>query len=116
MVAENFYKGADVAREYEYWNAACVLIVHTAIALADAIATKTGGVKSRGEDHHEAIALLEELLAPNDERKKALQQLRRIIDHKNAVSYGGNIYTRSDTDQLWRQLNRFRQWAQNVLS
>lgn len=114
-VAESFYRGAELAREFEYWNASGVLIVHAAIALADAIAIKLAGVKSRGEDHHETIALLEEVVAPGEEKKKALQQLRRIIDHKNAVSYRGEIYDRTDIEQLWKLVGRFREWAMDLL-
>jgi len=50
-VAENFYNGADVATQYEYWNASGVLIVHSAIAYADALTIKYGGVKSKGENY-----------------------------------------------------------------
>ena len=32
-VGENFAKVADVATEFEYWNAAGVLLIHAAIAL-----------------------------------------------------------------------------------
>ncbi|MCG2726610.1 MAG: hypothetical protein L6420_10275 [Elusimicrobia bacterium] len=49
-VAENFYHGAETAKEFEYWNAAGVLIIHAAIAYADAITIKFGGVKNKGED------------------------------------------------------------------
>jgi hypothetical protein len=114
-VAESFYRGAELAREFEYWNASGVLIVHAAIAPADAIAIRLAGVKSRGEDHHETIALLEEVVAPGEEKKKALQHLRRIIDHKNAVSYSGEIYARTDIELLWKQVERFREWAMDVL-
>ena len=114
-VAESFYHGAEMARDFEYWNASGVLIVHAAIALADAIAIKLAGVKSRDEDHHETIALLEEVVAAGEEKKKALQHLRRIIDHKNAVSYSGEIYDRTDIEQLWKQVARFREWAMDLL-
>ena len=114
-VAEGFYRGAELAREFEYWNASGVLIVHAAIALADAIAIKLAGVKSRGEDHHETIALLEEVVAPGEEKKKALVHLRRIIDHKNTVSYSGELYEKKDIEQLWKQVARFREWAIDLL-
>jgi len=114
-VAQNFYDGADLAREFQYWNAAGVLIVHAAIALADAIAIKMGGVKSRGSDHQDTVALLEELIVTNKENQRALHQLRRIIDHKNAVSYSGEVYERADIEQLWKLVTRFRDWARDVL-
>jgi len=114
-VADNFFLGAEVAREYEYWNAAGVLIIHAAIALADAICIKFGGVKSRGENHYETISLLEEFIAPGEQKAKALNHFRKIIDHKNLVSYSGEIYERKDVAQLWKWLERFRSWAFDVL-
>jgi hypothetical protein len=114
-VAENFYKGAELAREFEYWNAAGVLAVHAAIALADAVAIKLGGVKSQGEDHQDSAALLEELIAPGPQKQTALNQLRRIIDHKTAVSYGGELYDQKDVEQLWKLLIRFRSWGTEIL-
>jgi hypothetical protein len=114
-VAENFFKAAEQAREFEYWNAAGLLIVHAAIAFADAICVKLGGVKSRGEDHHEAIGLLDELTAASQEQKQALSQFRRIVDHKTSVSYAGDVYGRKDVELLWRLLVRFRDWAMRVV-
>jgi uncharacterized protein (UPF0333 family) len=114
-VAENFSKGAEVAREYEYWNAAGVLVIHAAIAYADAISIKVGSVKSQGEDHHDTIALLEDLVAASESKKKALNHLRTIIDHKTSVSYSGDVYTKSDVDRLWKHMERFQGWALEVL-
>jgi hypothetical protein len=113
-VAENFYSGADLAREFEYWNAAGVLIVHTAIALTDAITVRLGGVKSRGEDHHEAISILESLVASPD-TSEASKTLRKIIDHTTLVSYSGEIYHKPDIEKLWRWLTKHRSWALTVL-
>ena len=114
-VAENFFKAGELAREFEYWNAAGLLAVHAAIAFADAICVKLGGVKSRGEDHHEAIALLNELTAVSEAQKKALNQFRKIIDHKTSVSYAGDVYGRADVEVLWRLVVRFREWTRSVL-
>src|SRR5664280_2208829 len=91
-VAENFYEGAKVAADYEYWNAAGVLIVHSAIAYGDAVTIKFGGVKSKGENHQALVNLLDSLIPDSSAKKKALLQLSKIIDHKNAVSYSGAIY------------------------
>lgn len=115
-VAKNFYEGAEVAKEYEYWNAAGVLVVHAAIAYADAVAIKLGGVKSRGENHQEAVNLIDELVAPSQEKNVALNQLRKIIDHKNIVSYSGELYGKKDVDQLWKLMSRFRSWVETILA
>ena len=114
-VAESFHNGAEVATEFGYWNAAGVLQIHAAIALADAIAIKLGGVRCRGENHHETAALLDELVASTDQKRRALNQLRTIIDHKNMVAYSGQIFTRHDVDKLAKLLERFRAWALSIL-
>jgi hypothetical protein len=114
-VARNFYEGAEVATEYEYWNAAGVLIVHAAIAYADAISIKVGGVKSRGEAHQETVDLLDELAAASQEKKSALVQLRKIIEQKNIVSYSGEVYYRKNVEYLWKLLKRFQSWVEDIL-
>ena len=114
-VAKNFFDGAVTSAEYEYWNAAGVLIVHSAIAYADAITIKYGGVKSKGDDHQDVVNLVDFMVANSEEKKKALSQLSKIITHKNLVSYSGNIYGKKDIDKLWKYLERFALWAEKLL-
>jgi hypothetical protein len=116
MVAESFFNGAEVAKEYEYWNATGVLIVHAAIAYSDAICIKYGGTKSQSEDHHQIVDLVKEMVAESKEKKSALNQLERIIEHKSSVSYSGNIYEKKDIDLLWKYVVRFKSWAEKLLS
>ena len=66
--ATNFNEGAKVANEFEYFNAAGVLIIHAAIALADAITIKLVSEKCSGENHYEVINLLEEIIPKNKQR------------------------------------------------
>src|SRR5581483_6547797 len=77
-VADNFYLGAELAKEFEYWNAAGVLIIHAAIAYTDAITIKVGGVKSQGEDHMAAVDLLREVVALDEAGKKASNHFARM--------------------------------------
>ncbi len=114
-VAENFLSGAELAGEYEYWNACGVLIVHAAIAYGDAVTIKYGGVKSRGEDHHNLVQLIDELINPSPEKKNALLHLSKIIDHKTAVSYSGDVYEEKDIRQMWKNFTRFRLWTDKLL-
>lgn len=114
-VAESFYKGAETAKEFEYWNAAGVLIVHAAIAYTDSLSIRRGGVKSKGEDHAAAIDLLRSIIKLDDPAKKALRQFERIIHEKNRVSYEGHIYIRKDIEVLWKSLERYRAWARSML-
>lgn len=114
-VAESFYGGAEAAKEFEYWNAAGVLIVHSAIAYADAVSIKFGGVKSQGQDHNQTITLLKEILSESIENRKAFRQLEKIIAHKNAVSYSGDVYESKDVEKLWKNFERFKNWAESLL-
>lgn len=104
-------QGAKLASGHDYFNATGVLIIHAAIAYADALTIRYIGAKSKGEDHHEVITLLEEIFPLNDERKKSLNHLTAIIEHKNAVSHSGDIYGKKDIEQLWKHFERFKAWA-----
>ena len=115
-VAEHFLEAARLAMEWEYWTAAGVLIVHSAIAYSDAVAIKMSGQKSAGENHEDAIVLLKGLIADGDQKTKAINQLSRIIEEKTRVSYMGEMYTPSQTRDLWRRLERFRTWAEEILA
>jgi hypothetical protein len=110
-VAENFAQAARLATEYEYWNAAGVLLVHAAIALTDALTVKVGGAKSVGEDHMEAANLLEDVLAVDAEGKKAIGHLLALIQEKNLVSYSGEVYRRQDIRPMTRHLERYQVWT-----
>jgi hypothetical protein len=114
-VAVNFYEGADVAYEFQYYNAAGVLIVHSAIAYSDAITIKLQGVKSRGEDHHELVSLLETMTGNLPENRSALSKLHKIIEHKNKVSYSGDIYAKKDIDSMRKLINRYKSWAEKQI-
>ena len=74
-VAEHFYDAANDSLELEYWTAAAVLIVHSAIAYADALCIKLAGQRSVGDSHEHTVTLLEENVAGGEEKGKALSQL-----------------------------------------
>jgi ADP-ribosylglycohydrolase len=113
--AQHFYEAAEIAMNYSYWTAAGVLIVHSAIAYADAISIKLSGQKSSGENHEDSIVLLDEVVADGDTKKNAINQLRRIIEEKTKVSYSGDLYRAILISELWKRLERFRKWAISIL-
>jgi len=114
-VAKNFHEGAKIASEYSYYNAAGVLIVHSAIAYSDSVSIKNGGVKIQGDNHYEIISLLDDLISHSADKKKALNQLKNIIDHKNKVSYSGDVYHKKDIDALWKHFERYKVWVDELL-
>jgi hypothetical protein len=115
-VADNFYNGAELAYEFQYYNAAGVLIVHAAIAYADAITIKRLGIKSRGDDHRELINLLQNTVGKESENKTALNKLAKIIEQKNLVSYSGDVYEKKDIEGLRKLIERFKTWAEKQIT
>ncbi|MGD8782280.1 MAG: hypothetical protein PVH88_25365 [Ignavibacteria bacterium] len=113
--AGHFYKAAKDSIELEYWTAAGVLIVHSAIAFTDTLCIKLGGVRSTADDHDDAINLLEKIIPDSEDKTKALNQLKRIIEEKTRVSYLGELYTAKKAGEMWKRLERFRKWAVDVL-
>lgn len=42
--------------------------------------------------------------------------LEKIIAHKTSVSYSGDVYGEKDIDNLWKNFERFKSWAEEQLS
>lgn len=114
-VSTNFEEAAKIAYDFDYYNAAGVLIVHAAIALGDAITIKFGGIKSRSENHLEILNLIRGIVRDEEKRNKALNQLETLISHKTAVSYSGDIYHKKDIDKMLKHYERFSSWAKSIL-
>ncbi len=101
--------------DLEYWTAAGVLIVHAAIAYADALCIKTSGIRSSGDDHEDAVMLLESAVSEEGGKSKSINHLRRIIEEKTKVSYLGELYSASQTREMWKHIKRFAKWAEEIL-
>ncbi|HRN26114.1 MAG: hypothetical protein IT276_10030 [Ignavibacteriaceae bacterium] len=115
-IAQSFFDAAIVSTEFNYYNAAGVLFVHSAIAYSDAITIKLSSAKSSGNNHMQIITFLDEILKESLEKSKALNHLRKIIDQKNLVSYSGDEYNKKDITQLQKYAERFQSWALNILN
>ena len=114
-VSEDFSSGCEPAYTFEYYNAAGVLIIHAAIALADAVTIKLSGKKCSGDSHYDIIVLLKAVTPPSTGKSKSLDQFKKLIDHKNKVSYYGDIYLKRDVDKLLKYFERFKTWADTLL-
>ncbi len=78
-VAQHFYEAARDSMELDYPTAAGVLIVHSAIAYADALYIMLSGQRSSGENHEEAVEILDTVAADDGDKRAAMNHLRRII-------------------------------------
>lgn len=115
-IAQSFFDAAIVSAEFNYYNAAGVLFVHSAIAYSDAITIKLSSSKCSGDNHFQIITFLNEIIKEGAEKSKALNQLRKIIDQKNFVSYSGDEYTKKDITALQKYSERFQTWALKILN
>jgi hypothetical protein len=115
-VADHFFVAARDSLDLGYWTAAGVLMVHSAIAYAHALCIQKAGEKSSGDNHEDAVTLLDEVIAGESEKANAIAQLRRIIEEKTKVSYLGNLYSAKQCEELWRKLSGFRKWAEDILN
>jgi hypothetical protein len=114
LLAKKFYEGAVLAIEHQNFNSGGVLLVHAAIALADSVTIRFSSTKAAGDNHYEVINLLREVVPENQETKSGLMHIEKIIDHKNAVSYQGKLYTVSDIEQLRKHYLRFAARADSL--
>ena len=64
-VAQSFKNAAGLAFEHEYFNAAGVLIIHSAIAFADSISINFSSLKIKGDSHYDVISLLNQVIPAN---------------------------------------------------
>ena len=114
-LAHQFMEAAALAMEYEYWNAAGILIAHSAIAFSDALTIKFGGVKSHSNNHGDAVPLITELLQLSNDDKKSLMNFQKIIGEKNRMSYCGEQYTEKTIEPFWKQLARYKSWVKSKM-
>jgi hypothetical protein len=76
---------ADEGDDLEYSSPSAALAVLAGIAASDAACCRTLGRRSRGQDHRQAIDLLEQV-EPGG--KDAANSLRRLLDLKDEAHYG----------------------------
>ena len=112
----HLYGASRDSMDFEYWTAAGVLIVHSAIAFADALCIQQSGQRSVSDDHDDTVPLLDSVIAPGSEKGKVMNNLRRIIEAKTQVSYSGELITPKETKEMWQQLERFRRRALTILN
>lgn len=113
-ISKDFANGCDSAYAFEYFNAAGVLVIHAAIALADSVTIKLAGKKCSGDSHYDIIELSRQVTPSSTNKNKALDQFKKLIDHKNQVSYHGDIYYKKDVDRLLKYFERFRSWVDSL--
>jgi hypothetical protein len=116
--AEKFLEVAEfitdeVEPNADFVSAAAALAVLAGISASDAATCKALGRRSRGESHHDAETLLEQISPGGDDAAKAL---RRLVNLKDQAHYGFYDVSKKDLAQLTRQATNVLAFAREVLS
>jgi hypothetical protein len=101
--------------EFRRYNAAALLGVHAAIALADALTIRQAGKRAADENHHDAIKLLKSLCSTGRVDGDGPKRLGDILARKSEVAYAER-YTSEDSETLKAvrlNVERFFSWVQN---
>jgi hypothetical protein len=114
--AEQFIEVATLIRDEpdpDWASAAAALAVLAGISASDAACCKALGERSRGQDHHDAEALLE-LIEPGG--RNAANAMRRLINLKDEAHYGFYHVTGQDLKSAFTQAGRLIRFAREVLA
>ena len=114
--ARRFLEVADLVAgegsDAEYSSAAAALAVLAGIAASDAACCKALGRRSRGQDHRQAVELVEQVEPGGEEAGKAL---RRLLTLKDAAHYGLFDVSGSDLKAVLRQAKVLVDFAAEVV-
>jgi hypothetical protein len=114
--AEQFMEVAGLIKDEpdpDWASAAAALAVLAGISASDAACCKALGQRSRGQDHHDAEALLE-LIEPGG--KNAANAMRRLINVKDEARYGFYNVAARDLRSAITQAQRLIRFAREVLA
>jgi hypothetical protein len=114
--AEQFMEVARLIKDEpdpDWASAAAALAVLAGISASDAACCKALGQRSRGQDHHDAEALLE-LIEPGG--KNAANAMRRLINLKDEAHYGFFNVAAQDLRSAITQGQRLIRFAREVVA
>jgi hypothetical protein len=97
----------------DWLSAAAALAILAGISASDAACCKALGRRSRGQDHHDAETLLEQV-HPNG--KAAATSMRRLISLKDEAHYGFFNIRTQDLKSAFTQANKLLRFASSVVT
>jgi hypothetical protein len=85
-----------------------------AIAYADALTIRYGGIKNTG-DHGKNVAVVKQAMG-NRADQGMLRLLARILSRKNQIQYAAHVSSFEEARRYLEQVVRFREWAEAQLA
>lgn len=111
--AKDFYEVMLSARETGKWTAVGLNAVHCAISCCDALLTFHLGIRSSGEDHMQAVDLLQRL--PPDVEEGETNTFKRIIVKKSIIAYECREFRQTEALEISKLAERFYRWTTSKL-
>ena len=108
-------RALDIIGEERYGNGLGIVAVHAAIAYTDALTIAYRELKSVDGDHTAAADVLEHALGTRADQAQ-VRRLRRVLEAKSHVSYGGKQYTLEEGREILVLVTRFSAWAEEMLA
>ena len=95
---------------------ACVsAAIHSGINLADALAAFYLQMRSAGEGHEDALALVRRVPLPAAESERILRHLSALLDVKNAAEYEDRLLRAREAEAAMKHLERLSSKVLSVL-
>jgi HEPN domain-containing protein len=94
----NLFALAEAALHENNHDGAATCAIQASIALADALTVRRLGLRSRGQDHREVVALVAQMDLRKGDRISTL--IQAILDRKTDVEYGDTEVSKADARQL----------------
>ncbi len=117
--ARGFWDVAETVNDDAHAKQAASNAILACIAGNDAVCLFLGGRRAKGESHIEAARVLQDVCRGTrweQESPARARQLIEIIRQKNAAQYQGRPLSSSDVAKVMKQVERFLDWAERVVS
>lgn len=109
--AEECFELAKMAFANKYWLGTCINAVHSAIAWADCLCIAEKGLRYAGTSHDEAVDLYFSLNLRDEDFKKSIHNLGRLISIKHHAEYMGKPLSSDEAESALKALTRFQEFV-----
>lgn len=110
-----FFGVMKICLQDREWDAVLLNGVHAAISLSDAVTVFKLGKRSTGRSHQDAMILLSQAVAQNEEDRKNAGRLGDILNYKHTAEYESRRSTEREAHDFAKLVERFIGWAQKRL-
>ncbi len=112
--AEEFAMAMAADLAARRFNAATSAAVHCVVAASDCLTVRELGLRSRGQDHLETLALLRSLAIPRI--SELLRQVRDVLSAKHAAEYSHESIDEEQARTAVKQASRVLAWIRSRVS